>query len=524
MKEINPNKVAIYVRWSTEDQKEGTTLETQLEGCKHYILSQGWQINNSLIFIDDGYSGGSLNRPDMIKIRKYVKDNLIDCIVVHKLDRLSRSVIDTVNLILDEWENKTYLKSATQPIDTTDPMGKQFFYLLISFAEWERNVIRERTLSGKINRAKEGRNSGFIYCYGYRKSPTDHMFEIIPEEAEIVKLIYKKYINDNRGTIGIATDLNNTGIKFRHGRVWSASYIAHILKNKTYIGILEFGKLTNNTTKNYKEKGEKRRNRNKEYISVQSPFVQPIIDAETFNLAQEIRESKNVKNSKISGRCLSSPHLLTGILKCRCGYSRFGTLPKKNDKYAYYYCSGVKQKGQGYCNTGVIRQDILDKIIINKIKEKFLNKENFQEIENFIIENYELKIIETKNNIKNVKTNISSLESQLLRIDFDYRNQKIDANTYNRLYNQIDSEKKLANIKLANLNQQYEEEVKNNIGIEKLKKIPNILEKWDSYSLPEQKNILRDLIKKIVVYKEKGKYNNHLEIHINYWWNQEITS
>ena len=126
--EIAPHKVSMYIRWSTDDQGSGTTLEVQQEGCKHYILSQGWQVREDLIFIDDGYSGGNLVRPGMAKLRQMVQDGLIDCVVVYKLDRLSRSVLDTVTLVMEEWEGKAYLKSAKEPVDNSTPLGRQFFF------------------------------------------------------------------------------------------------------------------------------------------------------------------------------------------------------------------------------------------------------------------------------------------------------------------------------------------------------------------------------------------------------------
>jgi site-specific DNA recombinase len=226
--EIKPDKIAIYVRWSTDEQTGNTTLEVQLEGCKHYIISQGWQVNEELIFIDDGYSGGNLLRPGMKKLRKAIQDEKVDCVVVFKLDRLSRSVRDTVNLVLDEWDGTTYLKSAREPVDTTTPMGKQFFYMLVSYAEWERSVIRERTYSGKIKRAKDGQNPGIRAPYGYKIGAVKGSFEIVEPEAKIVWYIFEKYAAGT-GIISIVTDLNKQGIKNRSGGAWAFSTIAGLL-------------------------------------------------------------------------------------------------------------------------------------------------------------------------------------------------------------------------------------------------------------------------------------------------------
>lgn len=152
---IDPNKVAIYPRYSTDEQGQGTTLEVQLNACKNYALSQGWNINEDLIFIDDGYTGANLDRPEMTRLREYISEGKVECVIVYKLDRLSRNLKDAVNLVMDEWLDICHLKSVTEPIDTTTPLGKQIFYILMGFAEMEREVIRERVWSGKVTRAKD---------------------------------------------------------------------------------------------------------------------------------------------------------------------------------------------------------------------------------------------------------------------------------------------------------------------------------------------------------------------------------
>jgi site-specific DNA recombinase len=123
--EISPNKVAIYARRATDDRSDMTTLETQLQGCKKFILAQGWQVNESLIFIDDGFRGGTLNRPAITKLREAVKEGLVDCVVVFQLNRLSKSAIDLVNLI-NEWGNGIHLKCVNEPIDTMTILERSF--------------------------------------------------------------------------------------------------------------------------------------------------------------------------------------------------------------------------------------------------------------------------------------------------------------------------------------------------------------------------------------------------------------
>jgi site-specific DNA recombinase len=114
---IRGDRVGIYIRWSTEDQGEGTTLAVQREACQSYIHSQGWTPSDALTFVDDGISGGTVDRPALTRLRAAVRAGEVDCVVVYKLDRLSRSVVDMVKLVLEEWDGHCYLKSAREPLE-----------------------------------------------------------------------------------------------------------------------------------------------------------------------------------------------------------------------------------------------------------------------------------------------------------------------------------------------------------------------------------------------------------------------
>ncbi|HWI65609.1 MAG TPA: recombinase family protein, partial [Symbiobacteriaceae bacterium] len=130
MKPVREDRVALYVRWSTDDQSEGTTLQVQLEGCRHFALSQGWTPQAELTFIDDGYSGATLDRPALRRLRDLVARGEIDCVIVFKVDRLSRNIVDAVDLVLGEWRDTCYFKSAREPIDSSTDLGRMIFSVL----------------------------------------------------------------------------------------------------------------------------------------------------------------------------------------------------------------------------------------------------------------------------------------------------------------------------------------------------------------------------------------------------------
>ncbi|HWI65059.1 MAG TPA: recombinase family protein, partial [Symbiobacteriaceae bacterium] len=316
MAPIRPDRVAIYIRWSTDDQGEGTTLDVQLDGCRHYALSQGWQHSPDLTFIDDGYSGGSLERPALTRLREAVQQGLVDCVVVFKIDRLSRNVVDTVNLVLREWDGKCHVKSAREAIDTATQQGKMFFYTLVSFAEWERSVIRERTWSGRLRRLQEGRNPGFRPPYGLRTGATPGSFELVPDEAAVVRRIFTLHAR-GLGYKAIATELGQAGIRFREGRPWSAQTVMAVLRNAIYTGRLVYGEQV-----------------------VESAHLPRILADEQYEAAQERRSGR--ARERAPNRAVTSSHLLTGLLRCgRCGSAMMGR--KKYGRGGgeeYYICAG----------------------------------------------------------------------------------------------------------------------------------------------------------------------------------------
>lgn len=513
-KSINPDRVAVYIRWSTEDQGEGTTLEVQRDGCKHYVLSQGWNFNEHLIYVDEGYSGGSLERPAMTKLREVVKRGHVDCVVVYKLDRLSRSVVDTVNLVLEEWEDLTYVKSARDPIDTSSPTGKMFFYMLASYAEWERSVIKERTWSGKVKRAQEGKNPGYKPPYGYRTGDLPGQFVIVPEEAAIVQRIFDEYTN-GKGVTAIAFGLNGEGLLFRKGKPWQTTTIAHMLQNETYIGKLVYGKLSRN----------KKRNRDSFWVRNEEPLViadnsliPPILDKDLFKRVQTTREGRNPHKSGVAARALSSPHLLTGLLKCRnCGHSFVGDNFKGNDSFAYYKCLGVKAKGSGFCGCGAIQQGTLDSIVTDRIRQLFLTKKGKAGLVRLLVAHHLKEQRRLQAELAELATRQASLIAQLDRIERDYRDGELSAARYDRLTANIEQEQVEVLAALAAKKEALEDLQAKSTDVAEIERFAEALDRWDTLDIAERKALLRNWVREIRVFKAKGKHGD-LTVEVFYRW------
>lgn len=325
--EIAPDRVAVYIRWSTDDQGEGTTLQTQLERCRHYLASQGWRFRDELLYIDDGYSGGTLDRPGLTRLRADVAEGRIQCVVVYKIDRLSRSVVDIVQLVLREWEGRCFIKSASEEVNTLSPAGKMFFYILVSFAEYERSLIRERTLAGKVKRAEQGLNPGFRPPFGLRRGEATGSFALVPAEARQVRQAFQ-WCAAGLTPAAIARRWQAAGA-LRRGSPWTAQAVRRILRNPAYTGALVYGR-----------SGRGRPQAPPRHARVEGALP-AIVSPELWEQVQRRLERRRQQTP-----ARLTP-LLAGLARCPCG-APMGV--KRAGSRQYYYCLARRRAGPAACD------------------------------------------------------------------------------------------------------------------------------------------------------------------------------
>ena len=237
MKDIN--KAVVYVRVSTTEQAaEGYSVEEQERKCKAAIESKGWEYIGT--FSDPGVSGRTLDRPGLLEMLKLIRAGEVDAVVIYKLDRLSRKQRDTMNLIEDVFlAYDVALVSLNETLDTSTPWGRAMIGILSSFNQMESENIQERTMMGRAAKANEGGYAGGKPPLGYRGE--NGRLVIVPEEAEIIKLIFK--MRDKGKTLkGIAETLNTKGYRTRRGGKFGHSSVQAILNNEdTYRGMYKYG-------------------------------------------------------------------------------------------------------------------------------------------------------------------------------------------------------------------------------------------------------------------------------------------
>jgi site-specific DNA recombinase len=372
--------VAIYVRWSTDEQGEGTTLQEQLERCKSYVASQGWRPNEHLVFVDEGYSGATLNRPALTRLRGLVRKGEVDCVVSLKIDRLSRSLVDCVELVLREWAGTCHYKSVSQPVNTTDELSRVFFAILAGFAEYERALIRERTHSGLLRRVREGNFWGSGKApFGYNRVGKGTL-AVNDQEAALVRQIFRMAA-EGLGPNAIASRLNVDGIPGPEGKGWWTYTVRNILRSRIYIGYLEYGK-------RYVDQKQKTAGGNRILRKRKEPLVKPdsrtaaliLVPDEQFEAAQRLLDALAAR-SKTRGSGAKSNHMLIGLSRCRCG----GPMITGYDalKRRYYRCQHRdKSRGRAGCPIagGFVYAHQIEPTISQEIKKRFSDPEKAKEL------------------------------------------------------------------------------------------------------------------------------------------------
>jgi site-specific DNA recombinase len=338
-------RVSLYTRVSTEDQvREGTSLEVQREFLVEFAKRQGWDVFG--IYTDEGISGYTTDRPAFKRMMADARKKKFDSIIVYKMDRFSRKLKDALNIV-DELEAiGVGFKSATEPFDTTNSSGKLMFQQLGSFAEFERNRIKERVFPGMLKGVERGNWQGARYVpYGYRynKHDPEKKLIIVKEEADVIKLIYVMYLS-GQSTTQIAGYLYNKEYKTRSGGKFHSKLVCDMLKRKLYIGIIEWNRhhydKKQKTLKGYKYV----RNEASKVVSGKGKHEAIICEEDFYAVQKKLANNRN----GVSVRKGSADYPLTGILICgNCGHRMQGCLSiasRENKmtkgKRRYYRCCG----------------------------------------------------------------------------------------------------------------------------------------------------------------------------------------
>lgn len=381
---------AIYARVSSDRQKEEQTIGSQTTALVEYAQAEGYGVPSEWIFQDEGYSGSVLVRPGLERVRDLAAEGQIETVLIYSPDRLSRKYAYQVLLIEEFARHGVEVVFIKSPQAAT-PEERLLLQFQGMIAEYERAQIAERTRRGKRHRAKMGLInvlSGAPYGYRYvKKSETANAFyEVIEEEAVVVRNIYRLYTEEALSIGAIVQWLREQGIPTRKRKSpWERTTIWAMLRNPAYKGSACFGKTEKTErkkiTRPLRQRGgfsprcsANRKRPQEEWIEIPVPVI---ISAETFALAQERLES----NKRFSPRHTIEPTLLQGILVCQqCGYAYYRTSTETSKRKLYYYrCLGsdaYRHFNHGrLCTNRPVRADYLDELVWRQIVQMLENPE-----------------------------------------------------------------------------------------------------------------------------------------------------
>ena len=379
-------KCYIYTRVSTSMQVDGYSLDAQKDKLRKYADYQEMSIVGE--YSDEGKSGKSVEgRPQFKQMLADIesgKDN-VDYVLVFKLSRFGRNAADVLSSLQKMQDYGVNLICVEDGIDSSKDAGKLMISVLSAVAEIERENILVQTMEGRRQKAREGRWNGGFAPYGYQLVNGELI--IAEDEAEIIRIIYDKFVNTTMGMAAIAAFLNNSDYKknLRQNNTiegFSTSFVKGVLDNPIYCGKLAFGR-----RKNEKIPGT----RNEYHIVKQKGYLlsdgihEAIISEEMWNQAHRKRQETGVLQVKTHS--LEHEHILSGIIKCPvCGSGMYGNVNRKKHSdggyykdYFYYACKHRKLVDGHRCTYK--RQWNEDRInaAVEEIIRKFVKNPKFEQ-------------------------------------------------------------------------------------------------------------------------------------------------
>ena len=344
-------RCAVYTRKSSEEglEQEFNSLHAQRESCEAYIASQrseGWVLVRDQ-YDDGGISGGTLERPGLQRLLADVEDGLVDVIVVYKIDRLSRSLMDFSKLVEVFDRNGVTFVSVTQSFNTTTSMGRLTLNILLSFAQFEREVTAER-IRDKVRASRmKGMWMGGVPPLGYEVK--DRKLIIKEADAANVRWIFARFIEIGSGT-ELARELTARGVKTSRGNRIDKKFIYRMLNNRAYIGEAV-------------HKGDS-------YPGEHNAIIDRVVWDKVHSI---LTESPRKRAARARA---DTPALLKGLLYGPDGAAFSPTHTRKKGKlYRYYVSQSVLKHGAGSCPVGRVPAGQIEAAVIDQLRAVFRQPE-----------------------------------------------------------------------------------------------------------------------------------------------------
>jgi site-specific DNA recombinase len=351
-------RCAVYTRKSTDEglDQDFNTLDAQRESGEAFIQSQaheGWVCLPDR-YDDGGYSGGNMERPAMQRLLADIGDGRIDCVVVYKVDRLSRSLLDFARMMEVFEQHRVSFVSVTQQFNTSSSMGRLILNVLLSFAQFEREMISERTRDKIAATRRKGKWSGGMPVLGYDVDPRGPRLVVNEDEAARVRSIFELYL-EHEGLLPVVAELERRGWcnkrwttrkgHERGGKPFIKTSLHKLLTNVTYIGKLTY----------------------KDEVHVGEHAA--IVGEDAWRRVQALLQ----RNGRTGGAPVRNKFgaLLKGLLRCAacdCAMSPTHSTRNGNKRYRYYVCTNAQKRGWHTCPSPSIPAGEIEQFVVEQVR------------------------------------------------------------------------------------------------------------------------------------------------------------
>lgn len=432
---------AIYGRQSV-DRVDSISIESQIEYCQYETRGGKYKT-----FTDKGYSGKNVDRPQFQSMMEIIRRGEISRVIVYKLDRISRSILDFATMMAEFQKYNVEFVSCTEKFDTSTPMGRAMLNICIVFAQLERETIQMRVMDAYLSRSRKGFYMGGRVPYGYKLEPflldgkRTSRYVVEPSEAEIVKLVFSMYAEPQTSYGDIVRYLIKQGIKNMRAKdgVWDRNRLSDMVKNPVYV------KADLDVYRFFKDQGTFLHNSPEDYIGTNGCYLYSDKEAGRKSLHLEGQHVvlaphegiipsdiwlkarlKCLNNKQVAKPLKASNTWLAGKIKCgKCGYALTIRKSKlKTRTIRYFICSRRMQTNQ--CEgVGGIEANGFENLVLSEMIEhlkQFETLSNPQKLlENPIIHEINIKIERTSEEIEKLLDKVANADGVLI----DYINKRI---------------------------------------------------------------------------------------------------
>ncbi|QBP06974.1 putative serine integrase [Virgibacillus phage Mimir87] len=466
-------KTAVYIRVSTDEQvNEGYSISAQKQKLKAFCVSQGWDVVG--LYADEGISAKDTNRPYLQRMIQDIKNGEIECVLVYRLDRLTRSVFDLYKLLEVFEQHDCKFKSATEVYDTTTAMGRMFITIVAALAQWERENMGERISFGFGEKIRQGKYPLNFAPLGYDLSKEESKLYINEKEAATVRIVYNLY-QSGMGFGKVAKELNAQEIYTKDRNKWTDNTTMKTIRNPIYYGSMRWNGLI------YKLKHE------------------PILTYEEWSNTQEIIKARTSQTP----RSVSSRYIFSGKLKCNgCGGPMQGYYTTSKaagggvNQYPQYRC---RNKRNGKCS----KSRSLSETKLEKAFLEYLENENYLDLYEKTADKgeKELNKKEPEVDIQQLKNNLNRIENRKKKWQYAWAEDAMSFNDFKRRMDEAQKEEDEIKEKIESAEVETEEPFSKNDIIKILK---DIEQNWIMLNVQEKKNLVNSIIEE-VRYDQTGK-------------------